>query len=372
MLLDDAVVERSGDPCAEELHGALAHACPERATLAEIVRLVLAMPHLRRRYSRTEDVLVAVLELDRLGIVRLTPRIHGQALQKLYQTGCTSGDRSLSYVATYERSWPEHRDVYDFAEARDSNAARKAFQRDIYLEHLEPYLATLAPGSAVLDMGCGVGRLTAALLERRFRLTCADASAEALKCAARVALHSGATVDSLDVVLCDVRDLSCFAAASFAATIALELVCYQTDAAASLRELVRVTAPGGLVAVSVEGLYGACIADHKLDAGVLGSVLDSAAIDIEDLISVRYFTNDELRRLLASVGLERIEIVGTQYTADGVFDRLATDEALGHDRGVRELLAVERAAAADPVIGTLARAWLATARVPDHGRGEPR
>jgi len=159
------------------------------------------------------------------------------------------------------------------------------------------------------------------------------------------------------------QGLACIAAVLREDGVDVEVICYQEDAAASLRELVRVTAPGGLVAVSVEGLYGSCIADSKLDSSVLGSVLDTAALDIDHLISVRYFTEDGLRDLLESAGLEDIEIVGTHYTADGVFDRIVTDEALADDRQLAALHTVERAAAVDPVLAPLARAWLATARV---------
>jgi 2-polyprenyl-3-methyl-5-hydroxy-6-metoxy-1,4-benzoquinol methylase len=365
VIFGDAIVERGrNDARPSPLYDAIT--CT--ATVAEIVSRAQADPHLRRTYARREDVVLELLALDALGSVRVSPPALGDALRSYYETRVANGDRSLAYVATYERNWREHRDLYDFAEARDANARRKAFQRDLYLGHLAPLLDRLPPGTTVLDAGCGVGRLTPALVTRGFRVTCVDASAEALKCAARVALRSGAGLDAFDARLCDVRDLSCFADGEFGATIALELICYQEDPETSLRELMRVTAPGGLLAVSVEGLHGSAIADPKLGLDVQTKVLDTAGIDMDDHISIRYFTKGGLRALLESAGLEAIAIVGTQYTADGVLDRLVTDEALADPTELARLAALERKAAADPVLAPLARAWLATARMPDRRR----
>jgi hypothetical protein len=135
-------------------------------SVAEVVRAAQADPHLRRTYARSEQIVLELLERDAAGELRVSPRPIGKALSSYYETGRANGDRSLAYVATYERNWPEHRELYDFVEARDANAARKAFQRDNYLAHLGPHLDRLRPGAAVLDAGCGVGRLTGALLAR--------------------------------------------------------------------------------------------------------------------------------------------------------------------------------------------------------------
>ena len=43
------------------------------------------------------------------------------------------------------------------------------------------------------------------------------------------------------------------------AALAIEVLCYVEDPLSALRELARVTRPGGWIAVSVEGLYGALL-----------------------------------------------------------------------------------------------------------------
>jgi len=373
MILGDAIVQRAA-PDADE--STLLAACASPTTVSQLVRSTRARPGPGESYPTDEAVILELLELDAAGALRLSPRASGESLRAYYATTRTGGDRSMAYVATYERNWQSQKNLYDFVEAGDANAARKAFQRDLYLRHLGPSLDRLGADAAVLDAGCGVGRLTAAMLGRGLHVTCTDASAEALKCAVRVGLNRGATGDSLDARLCDVRDLSCFDDGTFAATVALEVICYQEHPAVSLHEIVRVTAPGGLVALSVEGLHGSFIADPRLAlttqvggtvAGVL-DLLDTASLDVEDEISVRYFTKDGLRALLESAGLESIEVVGTHYTADGVLDHVVTDDVLLDDDGLTRLVALERAAAEDPVLEPLARAWLATARVP----GAPR
>ncbi len=361
MIFSNAVLTRTSTDVASS---ALLRACSAETTVARLARAVRADTRLQQAYPSPEAVLLELLALDAAGAIRLSVPADGDALQSYYETGNADGDRSLAYVATYEKNWCRYRHLYDFVGADDANGRRKAFQRDLYLDHLAPHLGALDPGAAVLDAGCGVGRLTGALLAQGLRVTAADASTEALKCAVRVGLESGATADTLGARLCDVSDLGCFADDSFAATVSLEVICYQDNPAASLAELVRVTAPGGLLALSVEGLHGSLLADAKLGAAQQAGVLDTAALDVEDEISVRYFTKDSLGALLRSVGLEFIEVTGTHYTADGVFDRLATDEALADPDQLRGLAELERTAAVDPVLAPLARAWLATTRVP--------
>ncbi|CCH76619.1 Methyltransferase type 11 [Nostocoides japonicum T1-X7] len=114
-----------------------------------------------------------------------------------------------------------------------------------YLPTLGPALADVAgvaAGQRVLDVGCGPGGLTAELVQRvgPDRVAAVDPSPQfAQACRER---NPG-----VDVHVAVAEDLP-FADARFDATLASLVVGFMTDRLAGLREMVRVTAPGGVVA----------------------------------------------------------------------------------------------------------------------------
>ncbi len=228
--------------------------------------------------------------------------------------------------------------------ADDYNGRLKAFERDIYLRHLEPSLAALRPGAAVLDAGCGVGRFSDALLRRGLRVTGLDASPSALKAAARHVLAAGGA-ERFSVRLGDARRMTGLPDGAFDAALALELVCYHPDADASLGELRRVLAPGGLLFVSVEGHYGA-----RLREGA------------SEELFVRYYDPASLTAALEAAGFGVLSVVGTHYVPEGPLDHLVDEDALGDPARRAALLERELASGSDPALATQARAWLATAR----------
>ena len=100
----------------------------------------------------------------------------------------------------------------------------------------------------VLDVGCGSGRLTAALAAAAVQVVGIDTSPERLEQARQRAEELGV---SLELREADFNAALPFAAASFdAATSRLALMA-AADAAATLVELARVVAPGGRVATAL-------------------------------------------------------------------------------------------------------------------------
>ncbi len=284
------------------------------------------------------------LELDAAGRGDLLLPTSDAALARLYAGPRRAAEEpGLAYVATYENRWPEAVALYDFVGAEDYNGRLKAFERDVYLRHLGPSLDALPAGARVLDAGCGVGRFSAELLRRGFTVDGLDASNAALKRAARHALAAGAG-GRYAVHLGDSRRMTMFEAGVFDAVLALELICYQPDTKAALAELARVAAPGALVAVSVEGTYGATLREPS------------------DELFVRYFTREELEREMREAGFVDVSVIGTHYLPEGVLDRLLDEETLSDP--ARRAAAMERELTSerDPALAPLARAWLGIGR----------
>jgi len=117
--------------------------------------------------------------------------------------------------------------------------------------HLMPHLR---PGQRLLDVGCGPGTITTdlAALVAPGEVVAIDTSVEVLELARRHAADVGATVTLQvgDVYALDFPD------ASFDVVHAHQVLQHLTDPVAALREMRRVTRPGGIVALR-EGDFGA-------------------------------------------------------------------------------------------------------------------
>ncbi|MEV4561601.1 methyltransferase domain-containing protein [Kitasatospora sp. NPDC049285] len=110
-------------------------------------------------------------------------------------------------------------------------------------------LPELRPGHRVLDVGCGPGTITAdlaAAVGPTGRVTGVDTAAEVLEQAAGLAAERG--LDTLDFQVADVYRLP-FPDGSFDVVHAHQVLQHLADPVAALREMRRVTAPGGLIAV---------------------------------------------------------------------------------------------------------------------------
>ena len=151
-------------------------------------------------------------------------------------------------------------------------------------------------GMEALDVGCGPGALTAELVERlgAAAVTACDPS-EPFVAAAR------ARYPEVRVEQASAEDLP-FADSSFDATLAQLVVHFMSDPVAGLREMARVTRPGGTVA--------ACVWDHA--PGGRGPLvtfweaaheIDPEAADESDLAGAR---QGHLGELFREAGLDEI------------------------------------------------------------------
>jgi SAM-dependent methyltransferase len=164
-----------------------------------------------------------------------------------------------------------------------------------YTEPLAAQFASLAGvgrGQRALDVGCGPGALTAQLASRL------GASAVcAVDPSASFAAAVSERFPGVDVRLSAAEQLP-FPDGMFDAALAQLVVHFMTDPVAGLREMARVTRPGGVVA--------ACVWDHAGGRGPLTTFwqavgdVDPLAHDESDLAGVR---EGHLAELFAGAGL---------------------------------------------------------------------
>ena len=164
-------------------------------------------------------------------------------------------------------------------------------------------LADIRPGRRALDVGCGPGALTAPLVQRlgSDAVSAIDPSPPFV-----AAVH--ARFPDVDVRSGSAEQLP-FADDSFDAALAQLVVHFMTDPVAGLREMARVTRPGGLVAASVW--------DHASDAGPLAAFwravreVDPAAHDESGLAGAR---EGHLAELCREAGLSQVESTSLTVT----------------------------------------------------------
>ena len=111
-------------------------------------------------------------------------------------------------------------------------------------------LETLPPGSEVLDLGGGRGRV-AVPLAARHRVALCDISERMLDLAAAAARDAAVPDDNVRLHHLDAGEPLPFAAASFSAAVALDLLVHLADPLAALYELRRVLRPDGLLLVDM-------------------------------------------------------------------------------------------------------------------------
>jgi SAM-dependent methyltransferase len=159
-------------------------------------------------------------------------------------------------------------------------------------------LAGVAAPSTALDVGCGTGLLTAELVGRLGvgRVSAVDPTEAFVAEVAR-------RLPGIDVREARAESLP-FPDASFDATLAQLVVHFMADPVAGVREMARVTRPGGTVA--------ACVWDHAGHRGPLWAFWETArelfpGVDDEsDLPGVR---EGDLEALLGAAGLH--DVTGT-------------------------------------------------------------
>lgn len=167
--------------------------------------------------------------------------------------------------------------------------------------------AGVRAGERVLDVGCGPGNLTAELVRRLGTDAVAAVDPSAPFVAAAAARHPG-----VDVRLASAEALP-YPDRSFDVALAQLVVHFMVDPVAGLREMGRVTRPGGVVAASVWDFGG--------ERGPLGPFWEAARAldpDVTDESKLAGARRGHLVELFEAAGLGKVE--GRELGVERAFD----------------------------------------------------
>jgi SAM-dependent methyltransferase len=160
--------------------------------------------------------------------------------------------------------------------------------------------AGVEPGQRALDVGCGPGALTGELvaLLGADRIAAADPSEPfAAACRER---HPGVRVEVAPAEALPFED------AVFDVALSQLVVNFMADPLAGVREMRRVTRPGGTVAAAVWDYAGEMTLLRRF--WDTAAALDPAAEDLDEGRSMPYCTPDDLAGLWARAGLSDVEV----------------------------------------------------------------
>lgn len=200
-------------------------------------------------------------------------------------------------------------------------------------------IANVSAGQRALDVGCGPGALTAELCQvvGSDGVAAIDPTAPFVEaCAQRL--------PGVDVRLATAEELP-FPDDSFDVTLSQLVVNFMSDAPAGVREMRRVTRPGGTVAAAVWDYAGEMTLLRRFwDAAV---ALDAGAVKSDEGRSMPYCTPDELERLWRDTGLQDPAVSALVVEAEyRDFDDLwqALEHGSGPSTAYASSLAAERRA----------------------------
>jgi SAM-dependent methyltransferase len=159
--------------------------------------------------------------------------------------------------------------------------------------------AAVGPGTRALDVGCGPGALTAVLAERL-----GAASVAAVDPSEPFAAACRARVPGAGVIVARAETLP-FGDGEFDVTLSQLVVNFMSDPEAGVREMARVTRPGGVVA--------ACVWDYAGEMTLLRAFWDAArevaperGAAADEGVVMRWCRDGELAELWRGCGLEDV------------------------------------------------------------------
>ena len=161
----------------------------------------------------------------------------------------------------------------------------------------------IKPGTRLLDLGCGQGSLALEFARQGAVVTGLDVSPAAVQVATRIAQERGTPAT---FVVADLAEPLPFKDASFevvSAVLSLHYFCREVTARV-VREIARVSTPGGLLCLYVNTLHEG---KGRAERGQVSATIEPGVVTEQGGVTRRYFGEDDLRELLGNWVIDLLE-----------------------------------------------------------------
>jgi 2-polyprenyl-3-methyl-5-hydroxy-6-metoxy-1,4-benzoquinol methylase len=256
------------------------------------------------------------------------------------------GSRAHRYIEGAAAAWIDTPEWMDFLDLESPINDLKRAERDIYLHHWAAWL----DAHTVMDVGCGIGRFTTAMLDRGADVLGVDADLDSLR---RCAWHANNRAGRLDLHWTSVHNLP---EAKVELIICAEVLCYVPRAREALAAMVERLEPGGTLLISVESRWAWATAPDAPPNTMAQALEGDGVLDLPGERWVRTYTREDLSQLLEGAGL-RVDLIQPMlWMMDGPLERVMPESG-----SLEELIALEARCATHPVWAPLNRIWTAAA-----------
>jgi len=187
---------------------------------------------------------------------------------------------------------------------------------------------------AVLDIGCGAGRVSLALAKRGYQLTGVDVSEELLSIA-----HQNALSRNLEIDFVHTEGITLpFQDAQFDIVASFKVLCYiptRILRKAFLEELLRVLKPGGLCVLTQNIVPDEFIGEAKdqyywRSPASQFSILEEGDTFPQGIGYVRWFTEDQLLDEIRDSDFEQVQYMSDQdYNGEGYIRLIKLQKIVG-------------------------------------------
>jgi len=252
-----------------------------------------------------------------------------------------SGDRGHAYLDAAHQSWRDHPEYMDFLAMSSPIWDLKRAERDLYLH----WLGELLNAPTVLDIGCGIGRLTQPFLDAGATVYGCDGDLDSLR---RCAWHAAGRAGKLDLFWTSVFKLP---EVEVDLALAVEVLCYVEDPVPVLRAIRDRIKPGGHLLLAMESRWGWALSPDAPTAGLDVALGAAGPLDLDDRF-VHVLDGDQVDAMLEEAGFQVRKRIATHYFTTGPLEDL-----LPSNLSREQLLAYEARARAHPVWGPLNRIW---------------
>lgn len=227
-----------------------------------------------------------------------------------------------------------------------------ALKRELIWRLIRPHLPR-DRSVAILDLGGGTGVWAIRLAQEGRRVLLTDIS-PGLLARAREKVEAAGLGLLVQIEEADICDLSRFPERAFPLVLALgDPLSYCDDAGKALREVRRITNPGGFLIGEVENRYRAALSRRRAATWADAKRILSEGIahwpEPENPASIREFSPSEIEALLKESGWNLECLYPSDLLASLVAEPIL-QEALGSPEHFAEALAVEERLRADPAL----------------------